>query len=63
MFQRYETKPEAFREAGIAYAVDQIVDLLSSGVDGIHLYTMNNVDTAYRISEAIQNVIMAENLP
>lgn len=57
MFQRYETKPEAFREAGIAYAVDQIVDLLSSGVDGIHLYTMNNPYVAKRISDSILPII------
>ena len=33
MMQRFEHSPEAIREAGIAYAVDQIVDLISQGVD------------------------------
>ena len=42
MMQRFEHSPEALKDAGIAYAVDQIVDLVSQGVDGIHLYTMNN---------------------
>ncbi len=38
---RYGDHPEALREAGIAYAIDQISDLVAAGVDGIHLYTMN----------------------
>ena len=42
IMHRYENNPEAMRDAGIAYAVDQIVDLIAQGVDGIHLYTMNN---------------------
>ena len=37
------------RDAGIAYAVDQIVDLVANGVDGIHLYTMNNTYVAKKI--------------
>ncbi|MBQ4165482.1 MAG: methylenetetrahydrofolate reductase, partial [Oscillospiraceae bacterium] len=41
----------------IAYAVDQIVDLVANGVDGIHLYTMNNPYIARKISESIEKVI------
>lgn len=59
MMQRFEHSPEAIREAGIAYAVDQIVDLISHGVDGIHLYTMNNPYVARRISESIKRIIKA----
>ena len=43
--------------AGIAYAVNQIVDLVASGVDGIHLYTMNNAYVAGKISEAVSGII------
>ena len=57
MMQRYEHNPEALRDAGIAYAVDQIVDLISSGVDGIHLYTMNNPYVARKISEAVRSLL------
>lgn len=57
MMQRFEHSPEAIKEAGIAYAVDQIVDLVSQGVDGIHLYTMNNSYVARRISESIKGII------
>ncbi|NLL73789.1 MAG: methylenetetrahydrofolate reductase [NAD(P)H] [Clostridiales bacterium] len=59
MMQKFEHSPEALREAGIAYAVDQIVDLVSQGVDGIHLYTMNNPYVARRISESIKGIIHA----
>lgn len=57
MMQRFENSPEAIRDAGIAYAVDQIVDLVAHGVDGIHLYTMNNSYVARRISESIKEII------
>jgi methylenetetrahydrofolate reductase (NADPH) len=57
IMERYENNPEAMRDAGIAYAIDQIVDLLTQGVDGIHLYTMNNPDIARRIYTAVNTVI------
>lgn len=57
MMQRYEHNPEALRDAGIAYAIDQIVDLISNGVDGIHLYTMNNPYVAKKISESISSLL------
>lgn len=57
MIQKYEHSPEALRDAGIAYAIDQIVDLVSNNVDGIHLYTMNNSYVAKRISEAVESII------
>ena len=53
IMERYEDKPLALRDAGIAYAVDQIVDLVTQGVDGIHLYTMNQPYVARRIWEAV----------
>ena len=59
MMQRFEHSPEAIKEAGIAYAVDQIVDLVSQGVDGVHLYTMNNPYVARRINESIKGIIHA----
>ncbi len=57
IMQKYEDKPEALRDAGIAYAIEQIVDLIANGVDGIHLYTMNNPYIAQKISEAISNLL------
>ena len=57
IMQRYENSPVALRDAGIAYAIDQIVDLAAEGVDGIHLYTMNNSYVARKISEAVSGII------
>jgi len=56
MMARYENNPEALKDAAIAYAVDQIVDLVSQGVDGIHLYTMNKPDTAKRIYGSVASL-------
>lgn len=57
IMQKYEHNPEALRDAGIAYAINQIVDLLASNVDGIHLYTMNNAYVAKKISDAVSEII------
>ena len=59
MMVRYENNPTAMRDAGIAYAIDQIVDLAAQGVDGIHLYTMNNPYIAQKIYEAVYRLLAA----
>lgn len=56
MMDRYADQPEAIRDAGIAYAIDQIVDLVTHGVSGIHLYTMNNPHVARKIYEATKSL-------
>lgn len=61
IMNKYEYDEIALRDAGIAYAVEQIVDLISSGVDGIHLYTMNNPYVARRIYESISSIINSIN--
>ena len=57
MYSKFADDPDSLMEAGIAYATDQIVDLLSSGVDGIHLYIMNNAYVAKRITDNIRPII------
>jgi methylenetetrahydrofolate reductase (NADPH) len=47
----------ALRDAGIAYAIDQIVDLLANGVDGVHIYTMNSPYVAERITSAVKTLL------
>lgn len=58
---KYEHDSIALRDAGIAYAVEQIVDLVSSGVDGIHLYTMNNPYVAKKITTSISSILSSVN--
>ena len=57
VLEKYEHNEAALRDAGIAYAIDQITDLITEGIDGIHLYTMNNSFIAHRIYDAVQNLI------
>lgn len=61
MMARYENNPQALQDAGISYATEQIVDLLSSGVAGVHLYTMNKPVIAEKISENIRSLLDARN--
>ena len=61
IMNKYEYDKEALRDAGIAYAVEQIVDLISTGVDGIHLYTMNNSYVANKIQRSISSIIKSVN--
>lgn len=56
MISKYEDNPAALRQAGIAYAVDQIIELVSNDIDGIHVYTMNRPDTAQRIVSVINSL-------
>lgn len=53
IFDKYEHDPASLRTAGLAYAVDQIVDLITRGAAGIHLYTMNHAETAINIQNTI----------
>lgn len=58
---RFSENPEAMRQAGIAYATDQIIDLISNGVRGIHIYTMNKPSVAQEIYKNVDKIISAIN--
>lgn len=57
IIHKYEDDKEALFDAGMSYALSQIIDLLVSDIDGIHLYTMNNPLVARRICDGIRNII------
>ncbi|MDR3180018.1 MAG: methylenetetrahydrofolate reductase [NAD(P)H] [Holosporaceae bacterium] len=61
MLNRFENSPAALFEAGIAYATEQIIDLISTGVQGIHLYTMNNPMVAERITRNVESLLREVN--
>lgn len=57
LLQRFGDNPIAMRDAGISYAVDQIVELAANGVDGVHIYTMNDPYVARKITESVDNIL------
>ena len=57
IIERYGDNKEALFDAGMYYAISQIIDLLANGSDGVHIYTMNNPQVARRICDAIKNII------
>ena len=57
ILNRYENDETALKDACIAYAIDQINDLIANDVDGIHLYTMNKPEIARRVYDAIHNLL------
>lgn len=60
ILDKYEFDPESLKAAGLAYAVDQIVDLVTHDVAGIHFYTMNNASTAQHIYQATHALFKSE---
>ena len=52
----YEDNNEAMYQAGIAYATEQIIELLSAGIKGIHIYTMNKTNAVKEILENISSI-------
>lgn len=54
---RYGDNPEAMKQAGIAYATEQIIDLYANGVKAVHVYSMNKPDVAQKILDNISAII------
>lgn len=54
---RFGDHPAAMKQAGIAYATEQIIDLIANGVNGIHVYSMNKPDVAGRIKESLSEIL------
>ncbi len=59
ILDKFGDNPRAMKQAGIAYATDQIVDLITNGVKGIHIYTMNKPDVAASIIHNISELLGA----
>ncbi|MCL2748420.1 MAG: methylenetetrahydrofolate reductase [Oscillospiraceae bacterium] len=53
---RFSTHPAAMKQAGVAYATEQIIDLVANGVNHIHIYTMNKPDIAGRIMRNLSEI-------
>jgi len=60
ILDRFGDQPKAMKQAGIAYATDQIIDLIANGVRGIHIYAMNKPDIVAAILHNLSDIIGAE---
>lgn len=54
---RFGDNPSAMKQAGIAYATEQIIDLIANGVNGIHVYSMNKPDVAEKIQANLSEIL------
>ena len=57
LVDKFGTDPAAMKQAGIAYATDQIIDLFANGITNVHVYSMNKPDIARKIKENLSDII------
>ena len=57
LVDRFGDNPEAMQQAGIAYATDQIIDLIANGVNHIHVYSMNKPEVARALQNNLNKII------
>lgn len=57
LLDKFSDHPAAMKQAGIAYATDQIIDLLANGINGIHVYTMNKPEVAEKLQQNLSEII------
>lgn len=57
IMDKFGDDPAAIKQAGIAYATEQIVDLVANGVRGIHIYTMNKPDVAAQLAANLSDIL------
>ncbi len=57
LVDRFGFAPAAMKQAGIAYATDQIIDLYANGIDHVHVYSMNKPDIAQKIQANLSDII------
>jgi methylenetetrahydrofolate reductase (NADPH) len=55
---RFTDNPKAMRQAGIAYATEQIIDLIANGINNIHIYTMNKPEIAKSIMDNLSEIFV-----
>ena len=57
LVDKFGANPAAMKQAGIAYATDQIIDLFANGVKNVHVYTMNKPDVAQKILDNLSEIL------
>ncbi len=57
LVDKFGTSPAAMRQAGIAYATDQIIDLYANGIQNVHVYSMNKPEVAKAILDNVSEIL------
>ena len=57
LVDKFGSNPNAMKQAGIAYATDQIIDLFANGIKNVHVYSMNKPEIAKKIIENLSDII------
>lgn len=57
LVDKFGHSPEAMKQAGIAYAIDQIIDLFANGIKNVHIYSMNKPDVAQKIQSNLSEIL------
>lgn len=57
LVDKFGSDPAAMKQAGIAYATDQIIDLFANNVTNVHVYTMNKPDVARQIQQNLSDIL------
>ncbi len=57
LVDKFGTAPAAMKQAGIAYATDQIIDLFANGITNVHVYSMNKPDVAEAIQKNLSDIL------
>ena len=57
LLDKFQDNPAAMKQAGLAYATDQIIDLIASGINNIHIYTMNKPDVAASLQSSLSAIV------
>ena len=57
LVDKFGSDPAAMKQAGIAYATDQIIDLFANGITNVHVYSMNKPDVAMKIQSNLSDII------
>ncbi|MCD8240052.1 MAG: methylenetetrahydrofolate reductase, partial [Oscillospiraceae bacterium] len=57
LIDKFGTNPAAMKQAGIAYATEQIIDLYANGIQNIHIYSMNKPDIAEKLMDNLSDIL------
>ena len=57
LVDKFGSDPAAMKQAGIAYATDQIIDLYANGISSVHVYSMNKPDVAAKIQNNLSDIL------